>query len=630
MSTGLRFAVVFLLGLSVPAMAAGTDDDVVTAHGISAFGDLKYPAGFKHFDYVNPDAPKGGLIALPDPEPRNTFNSLNPFILQGIPAGGWDLLFDTLMVRSRDEPDAYYGLVAKSITYPKDRSWATFELRPEARFSDGSPLTADDIVFTLETLATKAAPEYRAMLREVATAEALGPHKVKVTFAGPNRRELPMVVATLPILSKAYYTNQQAFTLKTLKPPLGSGPYRVDKVEPGRVIQYKRRDDYWAKDLPVNVGRHNFDTVRLEYFRDRDKDLDALKSGFFDFRVEWTAKAWATQYKFRTIKKGWVKRDTVRDHMPAGLQGLFLNTRRDKFKDIRVRKALTYAFDFERLNRTQLYSHYKRSESVFANSPLAAEGKPSEDERALLDPYRSQLPPEVFGPAFKAPESPSKGDNTKNLETAAALLKEAGYSLENGKLKGPDGKPFEITFLIDDPLMKTILGPYLKALKSLGITASTDLAAVNDYDDRVRSYDYDVISARFVTGLTPGADLRALFGSAAADQPAGANLAGIHNPVVDALIERIVEATSRKEMTTAARALDRVIMWNYYVVPEWYSPKYDVAYWNRFGMPRTEPTYFDHLTWVVRDLWWVDPKKETRLRAEYTLPQREPTTPVTP
>jgi microcin C transport system substrate-binding protein len=313
--------------------------------------------------------------------------------------------------------------------------------------------------------------------------------------------------------------------------------------------------------------------------------------------------------------------------MPSGLQGLFLNTRRDKFKDIRVRKALTYAFDFERLNRTLLYGVYKRCDSVFANSPLAAEGTPSRDELALLDPYRDQLPPEVFGPAFTAPESPRKRDNTKNLDIAAALLKEVGYKLENGRLTGPDDKPFEISFLIDDPLMETILDPYLKALKSLGIKTSTELAAIGTYESRVRTYDYDVISARFVTSLTPGTDLRELFGSAAADQPAGANLAGIRNPVVDGLIDQIIGAHSRREMTTAARALDRVIMWNYYVVPEWYSPNYDVAYWNRFGMPRTEPTYFDHLTWVVRDLWWVDPGKETKLRAEYVLPQREPGAP---
>ena len=626
MSSKFKLLFVLLSVVCVPATGAHAADGVITSHGISAFGDLKYPADFKHFDYVNPDAPKGGLIALPDAEPRNTFTGLNPFILRGLPAGGLDLLFDTLMVRSLDEPDAMYGLVAKSITYPPDRSWAIFELRPEATFSDGSPVTADDVVFTIDTLATKGAPDYRAMLHDVSAVEALGPHRVKFTFAGPDRRELPMVVAGLPILSKAYYETQP-FDAQTLTPPLGSGPYLVDKVERGRVVQYRRRADYWAKDLPVNIGRHNFDTVRLEYFRDRDKEFDALKSGFFDFRVEWTSKAWATGYKFRAIKKGWVKRETVRDHMPSGLQGLFLNTRRDKFKDIRVRKALTYAFDFERLNRTLLYGVYKRCDSVFANSPLAAEGTPSRDELALLDPYRDQLPPEVFGPAFAAPESPRKRDNTKNLDIAAALLKDAGYKLENGRLMGPDDKPFEISFLIDDPLMETILDPYLKALKSLGIKTSTELAAIGTYESRVRTYDYDVISARFVTSLTPGTDLRELFGSAAADQPAGANLAGIRNPVVDGLIDRIIGAHSRREMTTAARALDRVIMWNYYVVPEWYSPNYDVAYWNRFGMPRTEPTYFDHLTWVVRDLWWVDSRKEAKLRAEYVLPQREPGAP---
>jgi microcin C transport system substrate-binding protein len=616
----------FCLCLLAPelAHAANGPDDVIMSHGISAFGDLKYPAKFEHFDYVNPEAPKGGLIALPDPEPRNTFTSLNKFVLRGIPAGGLDLLFDSLMVPSLDEMDAMYGLVAKTIEYPPDRSWAVFTLRPEARFNDGSPLTAEDVVFTIETLARRGHPQYRDMLRDVAAAEALGPDRVKVSFAAGADRDLLMSVAGLPILSKAYYTGQQRFDEQTLKPPLGSGPYVVDKLEQGRMIQYRRNPDYWARQLPVNIGRHNFDTVRLEYFRDRDKELEALKRGFFDFRVEWTSQDWADAYQFDAVKKGWVKRETIRDHMPAGLQALFLNTRRDKFKDIRVREALTYAFDFETLNRSAFEGLYKRCRSVFENSPLAAEGVPGAAELALLEPYRGQVPPEVFGPAYKAPQTDGKGDNRKNLQIAAALLGEAGYTRQDGFLTGTDGRPFEIEILIDDPQLETVLQPYIKALKSLGVRVSTDIPDVSDYQTKVRAYDYDVISARFATGLTPGAELRQLFGSEAANIPEQANLSGIKSPVVDALIDKVIAARSLAELTTAAHALDRVIMWSYYFVPEWYSGAYNVAYWDEFGRPTIAPKYFEHLNWVVRDLWWIDKTKEAALRARYPLPQRDP------
>jgi len=617
-------AVICAILIAHSAFAADNTVTVTTSHGISAFGDLKYPADFKHFDYANPAAPKGGLVALPDPEPRNTFSSLNPFVLRGIPAGGLDLLFDSLMVRSLDEPDAMYGLIAKSITYPADRSWAIFDLRPEARFSDGSPLTAGDVVFTVETLQAKGHPQYRAMLQDVAHVEALSPTRVKFTFSGENRRDLPMVVAALPIFSKTYYTTAKQFDLATLTPPLGSGPYLVDKAELGRTIQYRRNPDYWARDLPVNVGRHNFDVIRIEYFPDRGKALEALKRGYYDFRVEWTSKAWARGYDFSALRKGWVKRETIRDHMPAGLQGLFLNTRRKKFQDIRVRKALTYAFDFERLNRTVLYGLYKRCLSLFANSRLAAEGRPSKAERALLDPFRDQLPPEVFGPAFTAPKTDGSRDNRDHLDEAAALLREAGYTLRDGKLTGPDGQILSIDFMVDGEASAKLLETYVDRLKLLGIDTSVRLVDAGEYQSRITTHDYDAVEARFTLGLTPGAELQQLFGSEAAGMPDQPNLAGIRNPAIDALIRDVITAKSRTDLVTAARALDRAVMWNYYVVPEWYSGNYNVAYWDKFGQPKTMPTYFPHLNWVVRDLWWIDPEKQARLDLEHPLPQREP------
>ncbi len=607
-----------------PALAADAADQIITSHGVSAFGDLKYPADFKHFNYADPKALKGGLVALPDPEPRNTFTSLNPFVLRGIPAGGLDLLFDSLMVPSLDEPDAMYGLIAKSITYPTDRSWAIFDLRPEARFSDGSPLTAEDVVFTVETLQAKGLPQYQAMLRDVSSVEAMGPTRVKVVFSGDNRRDLPMVVAGLPIFSKTYYTTKKQFDLATLEPPLGSGPYLVEKAELGRTIQFRRNPDYWAKDLPVNVGRHNFDTIRIEYFPTRATELKALKRGFYDFRVEWTSSDWENEYDFSALKKGWVKRDTIRDHMPAGLQGLFLNTRRRKLQDIRVRKALTYAFDFERLNKTVFYGLYKRCLSIFENSRLAAEGSPSRDETELLTPFRDRLPPEVFGPAFSLPRTDGSRDNRQYLDQAAALLSEAGYTLQGGKLLGTDGNQLSIEFIVEGEASAKLLETYVGRLKALGIATVVRLVDAAEYQARMKTHDYDVVEARFTLGLTPGEELRQLFGSEAVDEPDQPNLAGIRNPAVDALIRDVITAKSRSELTTAARALDRAVMWNYYVVPEWYSGNYNVAYWDKFGRPRTMPTYFPHLNWVVRDLWWIDPRKQAALDLVHPLPQREP------
>jgi microcin C transport system substrate-binding protein len=601
----IRVATSVLFGLLAAASGVAADE---ARHGLSAFGELKYGPDFQHFDYVNPNAPKGGRLAHIGPAATITFDSFNPFILRGDAAQGLDLLFDSLMVRAMDEPDAVYGLVAKTAKLAPDRRSVTFQMRPEAKFSDGSPLTAEDVVFTFETLKTKGHPHYRILLRDVVRAEALGPHEVRFVFQGENLRDLPLTVATLPILSKAYYATRE-FDQTTLEPPLGSGPYRISDFKQGSYTTFKRREDYWAKDLPVNRGRYNFDEIRYEYFRDRTAALESLKAGAYDLREEFTAKDWATSYDIPQVKDGRIVLLTLPDESPSGAQGFFLNNRRAKFSDRRVRKALDYAFDFEWTNANLFYSLYTRTASYFENSEMKATGKPSPEELALLEPYRDQLPPEVFDEPYVPPVSDGSGSDRRLLRTAAKLLEEAGWELKGNQRVNKNGEVLSIEFLVYEPTFERVIAPYIKNLKSLGIDAYIRRVDPAQFERRVKAFDFDIITQRFSMRLTPGAELLNFFGSEAAATEGSFNRAGIKNPVVDALAQKALEAQSREELVTAIRALDRVLRAGHYWIPQWYKASHHIAYWNKFGRPETKPKYDRGIV----DTWWYDAEKASKL-----------------
>lgn len=577
-------------------------------HGLSAFDVLKYPADFKHFEWVNPDAPKGGRLALIGPVARTTFDNFNAFILKGDAAQGLGLLFDSLMTRSPDEPDAVYGLVAQSADLAPDRSSVTFRMRPEARFADGSMLTSADVVFSFDILKSKGHPNTRATLKDVSGAVALDAHTVRFDFASALTRDLPLVVAGLPILSKAYYASRE-FDQTTLEAPLGSGPYRIGEYNQGVFVSYRRRDDYWGKDLPVNRGRFNFDEVRYLYYRDRAAELLALQAGEFDLREEFTAVSWVTGYDVPAVKTGKLLRLTLPDASPSGAQGYFLNTRRAKLADVRVRKALDYVFDFEFANKTIFYDLYTRTASFFENSPMKAVGKPSAEELALLEPHKALLPPEVFGEPYQPPVSDGSGKDRRLLQAADKLLNEAGWTVKNGARVNAKGEPFDLEFLIVDPTSERVGSNYVENLKKLGFAVSVRRVDPAQYQRRVKSFDFDVVTARYSLRLTPGVELGSYWSSETANVDGSLNLAGISNPVIDALINKVVEAKSRAELEVAARALDRVLRAGHYWVPQWYKPLHHIAHWDRFSRPATKPLYDRGIV----DTWWYDKLKAEKL-----------------
>jgi microcin C transport system substrate-binding protein len=590
------------------ALAVSSASAAERTHGLSAFGDLAYPPDFDHFAYANPEAPKGGTFSLVGWGGVTTFNSLNNYILKGDAAQGLELLADTLMVRAADEPDAVYGLVAESAEVADDRMSVTFHLRPEARFSDGSPLTADDVVFSFETLKEKGHPIFHQTLRDVVKAEALDPQTVRYSFQGDLVRDLPLTVAELPILSKTYYATQP-FDQTTLDVPLGSGPYLVDQMMQGRTIVYRRNPDYWAKDLPVNRGRWNFDKIRYEYFRDRTAGMEAFKAGFYDFREEFTSKVWATEYDFPAIRDGRVKKEVLPDDTPSGTQGFFINTRRDQLKDPRVREALDLAFDFEWTNRNMFYGLYDRTQSFFENSPMKAEGEPSEAELTLLQGLGVPVPEGALGPVYVPPKTDGSGRNRALFVEAGKLLDEAGWTVKNGMRVNDKGEPLKIEVLMFEPVMERIAAPYIKNLKLLGIDARLRMVDPAQYQQRLKDFDFDITTQRYSMRSTPGVELRSYFGSQAADLDGSLNLAGIKDPAVDALIERVVAAKTREDMTIAARALDRVLRAGHYWVPHWYKGSNTVAYWDKFSRPETKPKYDRG----ILDTWWFDEAKAAQI-----------------
>jgi microcin C transport system substrate-binding protein len=576
-------------------------------HGLSAFGDLGYRPDFTHFRYANPDAPKGGSFSLIGWGGTTTFNSLNAYILKGDAAQGMELTFDTLMTRAQDEPDAVYGLVAETADLAEDRRSVTFALRPEARFSDGSPLTAEDVAFSFEVLKSKGHPIYRQTLRDVEKVEVLGPHALRYSFSGDQARDLPLTVASLPIFSRRYYEDRP-FDETTLEPPLGSGPYVIADVKQGRTIAYRRNPDHWGKDLPVNRGRWNFDEIRYEYFRDRTAAMEAFKAGAYDFREEFTSRVWATEYNFPAVRDGRVKRETLPDETPSGTQGYFLNTRRPLLADPRVRQALALAFDFEWTNKNLFFGLYERTQSYFENSAMKAMGAPESDERAVLESLG--VPAAALGEAVLPPVSDGSGQDRKLLRQAAVLLEEAGWTIKNGRRLNAKGQPFRLEILMFEPTFERINAPYVKNLKLLGIDASMRIVDPAQFERRMKSFDFDMTTQRYVMSTTPGVELRSYFGSEAAAIDGSLNLSGVADPAVDALIDRVIAAKNREELTLAARALDRVLRAGHYWVPHWYKASHTIAYWDRFSRPAIKPKYDRG----VLDTWWYDGEKAEKLR----------------
>ncbi len=571
---------------------------------MSAFGDLGLPADFSHFPYVNPNAPKGGTFSeLPTSRTYNgsflTFNSLNAFILKGEGVLGMDLTFATLMVRSGNEPDAMYGLAARSVRVSEDGQTYRFTLRDGAKFHDGTPLTAHDVAWSINTLKEQGHPIITQQLRDCKGAQAADDRTVTVTFAEKRARDVPLFVAGLPIFSRAYYS-KQPFDQSTLDVPLGSGPYKVGRVDTGRAIEFERVKDWWGADLPVSRGLNNFDIIRYEYYRDREVGFEGFTGRNYLFREEFTSRVWATRYDFPAFKDGRVKRAVIPDDTPSGAQGWFMNLRRAQFKDRRVREAMIDAFDFEWTNKNIMYGSYDRTHSVFQNSPLMAQGKPSPAEVALLEPFRGKVPDEVFGDPYLPPVTDASGQDRRWLRRANQLLTDAGCELKNGKRTLPDGQPFKIEFMIDEPTFTPHHTAYIKNLSTIGIEASLRVVDPVQYRARMDSFDFDITVERMGFSSTPGDSLRSYFSSQAASIKGSQNRAGIAEPAIDALIEAVVAAKTREELTTACRALDRVIRAGRYWVPHWYKASHWIAYWDVFGRPAAQPRYFRG----IPATWW--------------------------
>ena len=606
-AAGLAFA-----GPSGAARAVAALPEGIEAHGLSVFGDLKYPVDFKHFAYVRADAPKGGRLSTIagrwafNQNPQ-TFNSLNTLILKGDAAVGLTVIYDSLMVRALDEPDAVYGLVAKSVRAADGGNTFVFTLRPEARWHDGTPLTAEDVAFSLTTLKEKGHPQITETIRDMVSATAEGFSTVVVKLSGKQSRGLIQVIATLPIVSKAYYASHD-FEQSTLDVPLGSGPYKVGRFDAGRYIEYERVADYWAKDLPVNVGQNNFDVIRYEMYRERTTAFEGFKAGQYLLREEFTSIVWAQQYDFPAFKDGRVVRFELSDGSPSGAQGWFLNTRREKFADPRVREAIGLAFDFEWSNKNLFFGSYRRTHSFFENSDLKASGKPSPEELALLEPFRSKVPDEVFDEPWSPPVSDGSGRDRKLFRRANELFTAAGWVNKDGKLRNAKGETLDIEFLDSDPIFGRVVGPYVQNLAALGVNATSRVVDPSQFEKRLRDFDYDAVVRRYSLSPTPDEGMRLYWGSKSAAQPGSSNLSGIRDPIVDALIEQVLAAPTRPAMVAAARALDRVLRAGRYWVPHWFKASHWMAMWDVYGRPDTPP--YDL---ALAATWWVDRDKAKRL-----------------
>ncbi len=558
-------------------------------HAIAMHGTPKYGADFKNFDYVNPNAPKGGVLRQAT---FGSFDTFNPFVIKGNAAAGTGLVFETLMSSSMDEAFTEYGLVADSIEVPDNRAWVAFHINPKARFSDGTPITADDVVFTFEMLKQHGVPQYRYYYGDVQKVEATALDRVLFTFKSADNRELPLILGQMPVLSKADWQGKD-FSATTLTMPLGSGPYKLKSFELNRFLVYERDPNYWGKDLPVNRGLYNFDEIRFDVYRDTSVAVEAFKAGAYDLRQENEAKRWAVSYDFPAFRDGRVKKREFSHQLPSGMQGFVFNTRRAIFKDKRVREALQYVLDFNWLNRHLFYGSYHRTNSYFDNSYLAAKGLPSEQERALLEPYATQIDKRVFSQEIKPIEMQSSNPRPELLK-ALDLLAQAGWHVKNGVLQNSAGEPFEFEILLDSSgaaAWERIALSFVRNLKKIGITAHIRVMDALQYKHRVDEFDFDMFVMVWGQSLSPGNEQRYFWGSAAALQQGSYNFAGIQDPVIDMLIEKIVSAKDEQALISATHALDRMLMWGFYVIPHWHMQGVRFVYWDRFEMPKAEPMH---------------------------------------
>ncbi|MEP1031033.1 MAG: extracellular solute-binding protein, partial [Alphaproteobacteria bacterium] len=582
----MRFlsALLVLTCLSLPAGAADAPKPV---HGLAMHGDLKYGPDFKHFDYVNPDAPKGGTVRL---GATGSFDSFNPFIIKGTAAGASGFVYDTLMDDAADEPFSQYGRLAETVTMPEDRSWVEFQLRKEARWHDGMPVTVDDVIFSFNILVKEGAPFYRFYYGNVAEVTQTGERSVKFTFKPGENRELPLIIGQLTVLPKHYWKDRE-FNKTTLEPPLGSGPYKITEFEAGRFVKLSRVQDYWGKDIPVMKGYNNFDEIIFDYYRDSNVALEAFLAGRYDYKSENSSKAWATAYETPAVKKGVLVKEQIHHDRPAGMQGFAFNTRRELFSDPQVRHALAYAFNFEWSNKALFYGQYERTRSYFQNSEMAATGLPGPEELKLLEPFRAALPPEVFTQEYNPPRGDASGNIRGNLRTASKLLTDAGWVIKDGKrVNAKTGQPFSFEMLLVSPLFERIALPFAKNLEKLGIAMSVRTIDTAQYRRRLDTFDFDMVVGGFGQSMSPGNEQREFWSTAAADQEGSRNIIGIRSKAVDAIVEKLIAAPSRKDLVIASRALDRVLQWGHYMIPNWHAPYDRIAYWDKFARPKVTPT----------------------------------------
>ena len=601
LASGLALGLAPTLSLPSLRRARAQGPAPLRTHALSLLGEPSLPADFTHWPWVNPEAPKGGELAL---TALGSFDSFNPYILRGTPAVGLGNIYDTLLKESADEASTEYAHLAGVIEVPADRRGVAFELRPEARWHDGRPVTAEDVVFTFDALRTHGRPFYRAYWADVTDVVAEGPRRVVFRFRGNENRELALILGQLAVLPKHWWEGKD-FSRPILDPPLGSGPYRIERFEPGRGITYRRVPEYWGRDLPTMRGTNNFDTMRYEYFRDTTVALEAFKAGQIDFRTENIAKDWATAYDFPAVRRGLVKRDEIRHELPTGMQAFAVNLRRSLFGDARVRRALIEVFDFEWMNANLFYGSYTRTQSYFSNSELASGGLPQGRELAILEGFRGRIPDPVFTEPYTLPVTDGSGNNREGARRALALLREAGWTVRERRLVNAQGQPFEFEILLNGPSFERVALPYVQWLQRLGMNPRVRTVDPAQYRVRMDAFDFDMTVGGAGQSLSPGNEQRDYWTCEKARQNGSRNISGICDPAIDALVELVINAPDREELVARTRALDRVLLWHNFMVPHWHIRTFRIAWWDKLDRPARNPRFN-----LALDSWWVDPSRE--------------------